>query len=910
MLENSPLKKCVLGSIITAILLLGAFLFPSKTYALGCNIPVGSGANQIEVSGTKVFVSVGGGTKLAVFDSDSNLITDFIEISETPRFLKRVGSKLYVGTAANVVKVINVNTNAISSTVPVGDSSNHAAVFDNKLYVANLSSDSVSVINFNDTVIATIPVVAPEKMILVGTKVYVLSGSSDTVTVIDAGTDTVASTISVGNQPDSAHLIGTKLYIINNLSDDVSVIETSTDTVDTTISVGTNPVSGTVIGTKLYVSNSGSGDVSVIDSDTDSVVATVTVGAGINTSYEYGTDLYLTSTADDTVYVYNTLDDTVTTSFATGGGAGSSIYVAAVGNKLFVPRPGGADVAVVNMDTNTVIDACATKVATPAVPWSIVPLGTKVYINTLGDKITVFDNDAKLVTGNITVGSLPYSGVLYASKYFAINSTSQSVSVINTGNNAIVATINGIGSGANYGGTAGDKVLTVNSNDNSVTVINGDTNSIVTTLSVGPGPTRMVAVGNKAYVFNSGGNTVSVINTVSNTVTATITVGSEPVNAVLSGTELYVINHGGDTVSVINTLTDTVARTITGFSGPNSGYLYRSKIFIVNDGDDSVAVIATGGGAITDSFSAGSHPVFPIVVGDLLFVVNNLEDNMYVYDPNTYKHFSTIPLSSRSSMTSQVNGTLYVSGTINNEFSHFNYAALGYPDLVAPLLSEYTPVTTPTSDTTPSYTFQTSESGTIQYGGSCSSVTTAAVEGVNMVTFNTLASGTYSNCTISLIDGASNVSNVLSVTPFTIEAAPDSTPGPTTPSTAGLRTGSGEISGERIVDGRVTHGALPAVVRPTIQSVNPLVNGNSNSKTPFLQDLNIGQSHSDVKRLQIYLNGLGLIVAKAGAGSPGKETNYYGPATKAAVLRYQKTHGIRPATGFFGPITREIINRK
>jgi flagellar hook-basal body complex protein FliE len=123
------------------------------------------------------------------------------------------------------------------------------------------------------------------------------------------------------------------------------------------------------------------------------------------------------------------------------------------------------------------------------------------------------------------------------------------------------------------------------------------------------------------------------------------------------------------------------------------------------------------------------------------------------------------------------NGTdLYVGGYFN-EANDYNLNApyvikftVDYDDIVAPVISEVTPVTTPTNDTTPSYTFTTSEAGTITYGGSCSSSTTSATIGSNTVTFNTLNSGTYSNCTITVTDAGSNVSNILTVSTFTIES--------------------------------------------------------------------------------------------------------------------------------------------
>ena len=90
-------------------------------------------------------------------------------------------------------------------------------------------------------------------------------------------------------------------------------------------------------------------------------------------------------------------------------------------------------------------------------------------------------------------------------------------------------------------------------------------------------------------------------------------------------------------------------------------------------------------------------------------------------------------------------------------------------DITAPTLSQITPVSSPTNDATPNYTFSSTETGTISYGGDCSSGITAAGAGNNTLTFNTLAAGTYSTCTVSVTDNAGNISSALAVTSFTID---------------------------------------------------------------------------------------------------------------------------------------------
>jgi uncharacterized protein YaiE (UPF0345 family) len=91
-------------------------------------------------------------------------------------------------------------------------------------------------------------------------------------------------------------------------------------------------------------------------------------------------------------------------------------------------------------------------------------------------------------------------------------------------------------------------------------------------------------------------------------------------------------------------------------------------------------------------------------------------------------------------------------------------------DTITPVIKVKVNVPTPSNDTTPSYTFSSTEAGSITYGGSCSSATGAAIKGNNTVTFNTLAVGTYTNCTITVTDAVGHVSTPLSVNSFTIVA--------------------------------------------------------------------------------------------------------------------------------------------
>ena len=84
----------------------------------------------------------------------------------------------------------------------------------------------------------------------------------------------------------------------------------------------------------------------------------------------------------------------------------------------------------------------------------------------------------------------------------------------------------------------------------------------------------------------------------------------------------------------------------------------------------------------------------------------------------------------------------------------------------------------------------------------------------------------------------------------------------------------------------------------------------------FTRNLTVGDTGADVMDLQKLLNANGFTVAASGAGSAGAETEYYGPATAAAVTAMQNAFaseiltplGLTSGTGYFGASTRAKAN--
>lgn len=111
-------------------------------------------------------------------------------------------------------------------------------------------------------------------------------------------------------------------------------------------------------------------------------------------------------------------------------------------------------------------------------------------------------------------------------------------------------------------------------------------------------------------------------------------------------------------------------------------------------------------------------------------------------------------------------------------------------DTTAPILAEVTAVPTPSLDTTPEYTFSSTEAGTLTATGSCEVTSIPVSAGNTTIALGTLSAGTYSDCSLVVTDAANNPSAAHLVATFTIET-PAPPAAPAAPSSGG---GGGQLS--------------------------------------------------------------------------------------------------------------------
>jgi len=88
------------------------------------------------------------------------------------------------------------------------------------------------------------------------------------------------------------------------------------------------------------------------------------------------------------------------------------------------------------------------------------------------------------------------------------------------------------------------------------------------------------------------------------------------------------------------------------------------------------------------------------------------------------------------------------------------------------------------------------------------------------------------------------------------------------------------------------------------EQISQSANQPTKSSFVFTKFLNVGMRGEEVKQLQLRLQDLGYMTKTVVANGN------FGPATKAAVLKLQQEHGLKPALGYVGPGTREVLNEE
>ncbi|MGB9928856.1 MAG: PKD domain-containing protein [Methanosarcina sp.] len=193
-----------------------------------------------------------------------------------------------------------------------------------------------------------------------------------------------------------------------------------------------------------------------------------------------------------------------------------------------------------------------------------------------------------------------------------------------------------------------------NRSDNTVSVIDTKNDTVIATVNVGSEPTGVAinSTGTKVYVVNTGSYNVSVIGTLFNTVEATVNVDSVPIGIAVTpdGSTVYVVNACSNNVSVIDTKTNTVTDEVYGIgSGPHGVAVnpMGTKVYVTIINSNTVAVIDTATNTVTTKIAKVGNFPHEIAVspdGTKVYVTNWGGNNVSVIDTVKNVVIATVPV--------------------------------------------------------------------------------------------------------------------------------------------------------------------------------------------------------------------------------------------------------------------------
>jgi YVTN family beta-propeller protein len=308
--------------------------------------------------------------------------------------------------------------------IMVGGNPLHVAMnpFTNKVYVANMESGTVSVIDSNSGSRKDIRVGDGPSYIAIDiyhNKIYVTNRDSNTVSVIDGNNDTEIEQISVGKSP-------THIFISNNPTP------------------------------KIYVANYDGNTISVINSTNDKKeLHDIPVGSHPNDIGMALTGIYVINSGGNTVSIINYTDDKTEPDILVGDHP-LSLAVGPLGYKIYVAHypgiwGGNGSISVIN-DINHKRAASDIPVGNGGISADDVaivgpPRTSKIYVaNYYSNTVSVIkrnDTDYKRVAPDISVGKFPHSiaigypvlpSLRQQAKIYVTNMGSNTVSVINSTN--------------------------------------------------------------------------------------------------------------------------------------------------------------------------------------------------------------------------------------------------------------------------------------------------------------------------------------------------------------------------------------------------------------------------------------------------------------------------------------------
>jgi len=280
-------------------------------------------------------------------------------------------------------------------------------------------------------------------------KVYVADYNTDSVTIINGATNAIITTISTGDQPYAFCYNSTdnRVYCLNTgAAQNISVIDGASNVIVATIPAGPyaqqlcyNPQDN-----KVYCSNMYGNNVTVIDGAANSVIDTVPTGSGPEQLFYYApaNEVYCTNEVGMSVTVINGATNDVT---ATITGTAPSMFCGNPhDNKVYGANTNPSNVVITDGASHAIIDTVAGIMQPTAVVYN--EHNNKVYVNNrtgTPSSIKTIDGTTNQVVDSISVAG-PTTALCYnryTNKLFTEDAGHCWLSVIDCGTNMLLKTI-------------------------------------------------------------------------------------------------------------------------------------------------------------------------------------------------------------------------------------------------------------------------------------------------------------------------------------------------------------------------------------------------------------------------------------------------------------------------------------
>lgn len=549
---------------------------------------------------------------------------------------------------------------------------------------------------------------------------------------------------------------------------------------------------------------------------------------------------------------------------------------------------------------------------------------------------------ADITAPNGSISNLAVTGnpLVYTATYTPTTDTVDSTNTI---------TVRGLVAGTTYGGLAsgasgvvydGANMWVSGAYGSSVSKVTS-TGATTTYSGTGNSPYSIAFDGTNTWTANYTGSSVSKISP-SGTITTYGGLGTNPAGIAFDGTNMWVPNYSNDSVSKVSPSGTVTTYTGTGW-GPFWIAFDNTNMWTVNLNGSSVSKVTPSGTITTYSLGATVNPRQIAFDGTNMWTANSGYDSVSKITPSgtvtTYSGLAgypyTIAFDNTNMWTGNNNGTvskIAADGTITNYYSvpilprgmAFDGTYMWVSSINDSSLTKIIPM-----DAVSSANFTINSTG----GRRDTAVTApvAPVLALSNITGSSVAisgnTGSPNGITSAGFDYGTDESDLTQTRTFAGSGQiwlSDTVTGLSCDTTYTVRsfvvnaiatTRGDTVTFKTAACERTQSGSVQASTAPASRGRSAVATTAASTSVPtqtlkslvFTRNLHRGMSGADVTTLQSYLNTHGFTIAASGPGAPGSESNYFGSATHAALIRFQIAKGIVPAIGFFGPLTQKAV---